>query len=72
MKATFIVENTRTIAMKMERWAKQQKSRKLIELLNDASFIPNGVLAQLVRVSQNLRQLSDWPVSSVYAVLKEK
>ena len=37
-------------AIKIERFIKKQKSRKLIEKLIDPCFIPDGDLAQLVRV----------------------
>jgi len=37
-------------AIKLERFIKKQKSRKLIEKLIDPLFIPEGSLAQLVRV----------------------
>ena len=38
--------------IKMEKWIKKQKSRKLIERLCDPSFVPTGILAQLIRVPQ--------------------
>ncbi len=37
-------------AIAIERFIKKQKSRKLIEQLCDMDFVPNGILAQLVRV----------------------
>ena len=37
-------------AISMERFIKKQHSRKLLEKLIDAEFIPAGKLAQLVRV----------------------
>ncbi|MBL0337530.1 MAG: GIY-YIG nuclease family protein [Chitinophagaceae bacterium] len=36
--------------MKLEKFIKKQKSRRLLEQLSDSSFIPTGYLAQLVRV----------------------
>lgn len=39
-------------AIRLERFIKKQKSRKLIELLVDPEFIPTGTLAQLIRVPQ--------------------
>ena len=38
--------------IKMDKWIKKQKSRKLIERLCDPSFVPTGILAQLIRVPQ--------------------
>jgi putative endonuclease len=37
-------------AIRLERFIKKQKSRKLIELLVNPQFIPKDSLAQLVRV----------------------
>ena len=37
-------------AIKLERFIKKQKSRKLIEQLIDPLFMPTGALAQMVRV----------------------
>jgi putative endonuclease len=37
-------------AVRIERFIKKQKSRKLIEKLINPSFLPTGYLAQLVRV----------------------
>ncbi|MEP2668102.1 MAG: GIY-YIG nuclease family protein [Cyclobacteriaceae bacterium] len=37
-------------AMRIEKFIKKQKSRKLIETLCKADFVPSGQLAQLVRV----------------------
>ncbi|MEO7314477.1 MAG: GIY-YIG nuclease family protein [Ginsengibacter sp.] len=37
-------------AIRIERFIKKQKSRKLLQLLCDPSFLPEGNLAQLVRV----------------------
>jgi putative endonuclease len=39
-------------AIRIERFIKRQKSRKLIELLANPRFTPTGTLAQLVRVPQ--------------------
>ena len=50
LKAYFKCSQSEREAMKIERFIKKQKSRKLIERLCDPSFIPEGVLAQLVRV----------------------
>ncbi len=50
LKAVFEAGTKRSDAMKMERFIKQQKSRKLIDKLIDPAFTPNGALAQLVRV----------------------
>ena len=50
LKAVFQAGDTRAEAMKLERYIKKQKSRTLIEKLIDPSFVPNGILAQLVRV----------------------
>ena len=51
LKAIFCVGETRSVALKVERWIKKQKSRRLIERLMDPLFVPDGELAQLVRVS---------------------
>jgi putative endonuclease len=48
--ATFSCGPTRAEAVKIERWIKKQKSRKLIEKMIQTDFIPDGSLAQLVRV----------------------
>ncbi len=48
--AVFSCGPTRSEALKIERWVKQQKSRKLIEKMIDPEFVPDGTLAQLVRV----------------------
>jgi putative endonuclease len=37
-------------AMRIEKFIKQQKSKKLIKKLIDPDFIPDGILTQLVRV----------------------
>jgi putative endonuclease len=46
----FEVSKTESDAIRIERFIKKQKSRKLIEQLCDPDFVPNGNLAQLVRV----------------------
>lgn len=50
LKAVFEVSNSEGDAIKIERFIKKQKSRKLILQLCDPKFIPIGVLAQLVKV----------------------
>ncbi len=50
LKAVFECGSSKSQAIKIERFIKKQKSRKLIELLCDATFIPSIDLAQLVRV----------------------
>ncbi len=50
IRAVFLVEN-RTEALKLERFIKKQKSRKLIERLCDPTFVPNGKLSPMKRVS---------------------
>ena len=50
MLALFECGMSESQATIIERFIKKQKSRKLIELLCDPSFIPVGKLAQLVRV----------------------
>ena len=50
MKAIFECGPIEAEAMKIERFIKNQKSRKLVELLCDPAFTPTGNLAQLVRV----------------------
>ncbi len=49
-KALFKCSEIELEAIKIERFIKKQKSRKLIELLCNPQFIPTGFLAQLVRV----------------------
>ena len=51
LKAVFEVEDVST-AVRLERFIKKQKSRVLIEKLCQHDFIPDGNLAQLVRVPQ--------------------
>ena len=50
LKAYFMCSESEGEAMRIERFIKEQKSRKLLEKLCDPSFIPTGILAQLVRV----------------------
>ena len=50
IKALFECSVIKSDAIKIERFIKKQKSRKFIELLCNENFIPNGILAQLVRV----------------------
>jgi putative endonuclease len=50
LKAIFHCGDSKAQAMKIEKYIKKQKSRKLIEQLIDADFRPSGELAQLVRV----------------------
>ena len=50
LSAVFECGVERSEAMKIEKFIKQQKSRRLIECLIDPSFVPSGALAQLVRV----------------------
>jgi putative endonuclease len=50
LKAVFAVSEKRQDALKMERFIKSQKSRKFIEKLLDEAFIPEGKIAQLLRV----------------------
>lgn len=50
LKACFESGETLQNALAIERFIKKQKSRHLIEKLCDPAFIPNGILAQLVRV----------------------
>ena len=52
--AVFQVSDIEVESIRLERFIKKQKSRNLILKLIDPDFIPNGILAQLVRV-QHLR-----------------
>ena len=49
MKAVFEA-GTRSNALRIEKFIKKQKSRKLIEMLVQPDFVPSSSLAQLVRV----------------------
>ena len=48
--AVFSCGENKAEAMKLEKFIKKQKSKRLIETLIDSAFIPTGPLAQLVRV----------------------
>ena len=50
LAAVFLVGTDESTAVRMERYIKKQKSRRLIEMLVNPAFIPTGELAQLVRV----------------------
>ena len=50
LKAVFKCSEVEADAIRLERFIKRQKSRKLIEQLCDPHFGPTGILAQLVRV----------------------
>ena len=50
LKAVFYVSEIENDAVKIERFLKRQKSRKLLEDLINPHFQPVGRLAQLVRV----------------------
>ena len=50
LAAYFNCGNDENTAIRLERFIKKQKSRKLIEQLCDTAFKPEGFLAQLVRV----------------------
>jgi len=50
LMAFFSCGYNEVVVIKLERFIKKQKSRKLIEQLIDPRFIPDGALAQLVRV----------------------
>jgi putative endonuclease len=50
LKAVFKVSENKGEALQVERFIKRQKSKVLLMKLTDPGFIPNGVLAQLVRV----------------------
>lgn len=50
LKAIFKVSDDESEAIRIERFIKKQKSRKLIEQLCYPDFIPSAYLAQLVRV----------------------
>ena len=50
LKAVFEAGTTRGEAVKMEKFIKRQKSKKLLLQLIDPTFEPSGKLAQLVRV----------------------
>ena len=50
IKAIFGCGKDEREAIRLERLIKKQKSRKLIEQRSDPSFVPDKVLAQLIRV----------------------
>ena len=50
LKASFECSTSESDAIKVERFIKKQKSRRLIEQLCDKNFTPTGLLAPLVRV----------------------
>ncbi len=50
LSAIFFISSNRGDALKVERFIKKQKSRNLIEKLINPEFVPEGFLAQLVRV----------------------
>ena len=50
LKASFECSKDEKETMRIERFIKKQKSRKLLEMLCDNTFIPDGTLAQLVNV----------------------
>ena len=50
LKACFECSKDEKETMRIERFIKKQKSRKLLEMLCDNTFIPDGTLAQLVNV----------------------
>jgi putative endonuclease len=50
LRAVFAVSENKGDADKIERFIKQQKSRKLIEKMLEIDFKGEGILAQLVRV----------------------
>ena len=50
LKACFECSKDEKETMRIERFIKKQKSRKLLEMLCDNTFIPSGALAKLVRV----------------------
>jgi len=50
LKAVFECGTDIAFAMQIEKFIKKQKSKLFIKKLLDENFIPEGVLAQLVRV----------------------
>ena len=50
LKAYFECSDVESDAIQIERFIKKQKSRKLLEKLCNPVFVPNGILAQFVRV----------------------
>ncbi len=50
LRAVFACSENKGDAMRIEKFIKQQKSRKLIEQLIQEDYLPSGYLAQLIRV----------------------
>ena len=50
LAAIFSCSETESDAIRIEKFIKRQKSRKLLEKLCETDFVPDGRLAQLVRV----------------------
>jgi putative endonuclease len=50
LKAVFQVSENRSDVLLIEKFIKRQKSKKLLLKLIEPEFIPDGTLAQLVRV----------------------
>ena len=50
LKAVFLVSKNEYEAIRLERFIKKQKSKRLIEKLCDSNFCPSAELAQMVRV----------------------
>jgi putative endonuclease len=50
INTVFYCSDQENEAIRLERFIKKQKNRKLIEQLANPQFVPNGILAQLVRV----------------------
>ena len=50
IKAVFVCSEKKAEAIRIERFIKRQKSKELLEVLCNFSFVPTGVLARLVRV----------------------
>ncbi|MCH7398315.1 GIY-YIG nuclease family protein [Belliella sp. DSM 107340] len=50
LAAVFKIGSDRCMAMKIEKFIKKQKSKILLKKLIDVDFVPEGFLAQLVRV----------------------
>ena len=49
----YYISNEKSIAIKIERFIKTQKSRSLLVKMINNNFKPSGKLAQLVRVTHN-------------------
>jgi putative endonuclease len=50
LRAIFACSENKADALRIEKFIKQQKNRKLIEQLIREDYLPSGYLAQLVRV----------------------